>query len=975
MKSNAHLERVLRERVRGEVRFDETTRILYSTDASNYQILPIGVVLPQDLQDVEAVVQLAAAEGVPLLPRGAGTSLAGQTVGTALVIDFSKYMNCILELDLERKRARVQPGVRLSQLHQATRPHGLVFGPDPATANRCNLGGMIGNNSCGARSLAYGKTVDRILSLTCLLADGTRAFLGPLNPGRPNPPGREGRAIPEQEKGGRQGSNGSMAEAPVHNAPLEQIAGQVFDLVEQHRALIEARYPKIPRRVSGYNLDALLAPDGNLAHLIVGAEGTLATVVEAELELAHWPTHRGLVLLGFRELLLALEAVSPLLGLCPTALEIVDDQVIAATSAAFGPRKAAELFIPGVKGLLLVEFAYDDPEETRAAMAQLAQAAPRLPGSPEARLLPGRREQEAVWAVREAALGLVGRKVGDSKPIPFVEDAAVSPEQLAAYVWHFQQIASRHGAAFSLFGHAGHACLHIRPHLDLKRAEGVKTMRVIAEEVADLVASFGGSLSGEHGDGFARSELLSRMFGPEILGLFREVKRIFDPQGIMNPGKIVDPLPLDANLRYGPAYAAHEPRTYFDFSDLQGFTRAVEMCNGLAACRKLESGTMCPSYQVTREEMHTTRARANALREAMRGNLDGLGDARVIEVLDLCLACKGCQRECPIGVDMATYKAEYLAHYQEIHGIPWSARAFGYLPRLARLGSRMPRLANAILRSPLQGPIKRWAGLHPARKLPALAPESFRRWFARRPQGPEGDRPPLLLFDDTFNGYFRPESLKAATELLERVGYRVLLPPRPVCCGRPLISKGLLRQARAAQQRLLDVLYPLVQQGIPVVGLEPSCLLTFRDELPRLTRDRRARALAENSFLLEEFLVQEVRDYRPGRLPGRALVHGHCHQKAISGMEPVEDLLGRLEGLEFRVLDSGCCGMAGSFGYERGHYEVSRACGERVLLPAVRELGPEGWVVADGFSCRSQIADFTGREALHVAELLLRAQG
>jgi FAD/FMN-containing dehydrogenase/Fe-S oxidoreductase len=945
----ARLERALRERVRGEVRFDAHSRLLYSTDASLYQILPVGVVLPRDAEDVEHAVRLAAEERIPVLPRGGGTALAGQTVGPALVLDFTKYMNRVLEIDPVARRAVVQPGLRLDRLNRALAPHDLQFGPDPATIRQCALGGMIGNNSCGARSLVYGKTGDHVHSLRCVLPDSTCAHFGPM-------------------------ARGSVSGAPGVEGEL---ARRVLGILEPERERILSRYPKIPRRVSGYNFDAMLEDEElNLARLIVGSEGTLATVVEAELGLVPLPGARGLVLLSFAERFTSMDAVPEILperGL--SALEIVDSRVLQGARELFEFRPTAALAAAEAMGVLFVEFSGDSAAEVAGLAHDFAARAPGLPGRPSPGVFLSPAEQNAAWALRQAATGLLYRttRTRDIKPQEFVEDTGIPPEKLGAYTRRFEEIVRGHGTTLGFFGHAGQGCLHIRVDLNLKLGDDVSRMQAIAADIAELVVEFGGSLSGEHGDGLARSEFLPLMFGPEILELHRRVKHAFDPDNLMNPGgKIVPPYQrMSENLRFSGAEPAPLPETYYDYSADGGWGSAVEKCNGMAVCRKLDAGTMCPSFQVTLEEEHATRGRANSLRAAMRGDLPGMKSTEVLEALDLCLECKACKTECPVGVDMARYKSEFLAqHYRATGSTPAAVRFFGRIHDMARLGSLAPRLANFgnRLAAPL---LRRIAHVDPRRSLPTLAPRHFRGGWkdARGPQG--GER--VVLFDDTFHNYFQPEPLHAAATVLERAGLRVELPTRQVCCGRPMISKGLLEEVRPYHRQLLDVLVPQVESGAAIVGLEPSCILTLRDELPDLTRDPRARILAENSFTLEEYLAARP-DWRPGRLQRHATVHGHCHQKALVGMSPTEEVLRRVEGLEFRILDSGCCGMAGSFGYEKGHYEVSRAAGERVLFPAVREA-PDDLIVAPGFSCRSQIKDFCeGRQALHTAELLAMAE-
>ncbi|MDR0787085.1 MAG: FAD-binding oxidoreductase [Gemmatimonadota bacterium] len=945
------LEAGLREKIVGEVRFDIKSRLLYSTDASLYQILPLGVVLPRNAEDVETVMKLAGEAGVPVLPRGGGTALAGQTVAEAVIIDFSKYMNKVLELDPEKRIARVQPGLRLDRLNRAAAPHGLQFGPDPATFRQCALGGMIGNNSCGSRSLVYGKTGDHVHSLRCFLPDSTCVDLRPVDRKLiPTLPGREG-----------------------------ELARQVLSILEPERERILSRYPRVPRRVSGYNFDAILEEEKlNLAKLIVGSEGTLATVVEAELGLVPVPNARSLVLLSFRERWTSMDAIPAILpesGL--SALEIVDSRVLNGARELFEFRATASLIPSDALGVLFCEFSGDSPAEVAALAHDFAARAPRLPGTPTPRVFLVPAEQTAAWSLRQLATGLLYRTTAsrDIRPQEFVEDTGIAPEKLGAYTRRFEEIVHRNGTTLGFFGHAGQGCLHIRVDLNLKRGEDVHRMRAIARDVAELVVEFGGSLSGEHGDGLSRSEFLPLMFGPEIMQLHREVKAVFDPENRANPGKIVETPPMTDNLRFGEEYRATSPETFFDYSEDGGWDKAVEKCSGMAVCRKLDVGTMCPSFMVTQEEESSTRGRANSLREAMRGNLPGMKSEETLEALDLCLECKACKTECPVGVDMARYKSEFLAqHYKATGKTPAPALFFGKIRDFARIGSLAPGLAN--FGSRIAAPVlKRLAHVDPRRSLPEVASTTFRREWGKTagaragsPSGEKALKGRVILLDDTFHNYFEPRPLSAAARVIGRAGYSVELPERQVCCGRSLISKGLLPEAKETLRDLVEVLAPAAEAGIPIVGVEPSCILTLRDELPDLVSGPRAKAIASQTFTFEEFLAGPA-EYQPGRLERNAVVHGHCHQKALVGMEPTRKLLSRVEGLEYRILDSGCCGMAGSFGYEEGHYEVSRAAGERVLFPAVRAA--EDLVVAPGFSCRSQIKDFCdGRRAIHTAELL-----
>ena len=959
----ADATRKLERAVRGEVRFDGLSRALYATDASNHRIVPLGVVLPRHREDVEAAVRIAAEHGIPLLPRGGGTSLAGNTVGAALVLDFTKYMNRVLDFDPDSRRVRVEPGVVAGRLNRLVAGHGLVFGPDPATQDRAAIGGMIGNNSCGAHSLAYGKTVDHVENLVALLADGAT-----LMAGRENSIGSGKRT---SGSGERTSGSGDRASALV--TYLHTLAAEAAELVR-------ARYPRIPRRVSGYNLDELLPENGfNLAGLLTGSEGTLAVTVEATLRLNRRPPHRALALLAFDDVPEATDAVVELVDRhAPSALELIDRTLIERAGAVPRFRPALRLFDREAGATLLLEVAGEEMGEVRQRLKAVERSS--LAGLRRTIALPGEKEQEEAWALRESALGLLWHVTGDAKPVAGVEDAAVPPARLGEYVREFRDLLRRHRTPGVFYGHAGDGCLHLRVLLDLKAGDGPSRLRHLAEEVCTLVLAYGGSLSGEHGDGIARSELLGRMFGPELIDVFRRVKSAFDPRGLLNPGKIVDPYPLDHHLRFGPGYRLREPVTFFDWSAREGIGRAVEACIGVGKCRKLDAGAMCPSYMVTLEETHSTRGRANALREALSGELlGGLTDPRLHAAMDLCLSCKACQRECPTGVDMARLKSEFMAHYRSEHGTPLRHRIFASIRRLSAIASLAPEAANRAAGHPVVGKlIRAAAGIHPQRSLPHFASEPFRRRWARRtaersprPAGAGGKRR-VVLFDDTFNHYQEPNILEAAVEVLERAGFEVTLPARPVCCGRPLYSLGFLDEARRCARELLQVLAPEIEAGVPIAGCEPSCLLTFRDELPDLVPGPLARRLARNARLLDELLVEA--DFAPGTLDGQAIVHRHCHEQALAGAQATVSLLTAIEGLDFEILDSGCCGMAGAFGYEREHYELSMAVGERVLLPRARAAPPGALIVADGTSCRHQIRDGTGREAMHIAELLARCQ-
>jgi FAD/FMN-containing dehydrogenase/Fe-S oxidoreductase len=950
MDERRDLVEALKKEIEGEVRFDRYSKILYSTDASIYQIEPIGVVIPRHGGDVEAVHRLASREGVPVLPRGGGTSLAGQTVGKAIVLDMSKYMSVIVEVGKEESWVRVQPGVVHDVLGAHLKPHRLRFGPETATSNRATIGGMIGNNSAGARSLIYGKTVENTREVRAVLSDGTTTTFGPV-------------ARTELEAKTR----GDSLEAGIYRKALA--------LAENHREQIESRYPKIPRRVSGYNLDELLrANEVNLAKLVVGSEGTLATVIEAKLDLAPLPPVAGLAVLHFQGILPALETGCEILKLDPSAVELVDEMVmdLARKSLEYSRRMH---FVEGEpKALLVVEFVGESEKEVVSKLDRLD----KLVGEsarPMVRVMDP-AAQSNVWKVRKAALPLLLGLPGDRKPIAFVEDTAVPPERVPEFIRRFEEILGHRDAIGSFYAHAGAGCLHIRPLVNLKEASEVDKMVAIAEEVFELVIEFGGSMSGEHGDGLARSHFNERLFGSEIYGAFRELKAAFDPKGIMNPGKVVDAPAMTENLRYGASYRVQEPKTTFPYTREEGFARAIELCNGSGVCRKSMEGTMCPSFMVTKEEEHSTRGRANALRAVLDGRLDigELESDRLHEVMDLCISCKGCKAECPSNVDMARLKSEFLSIYHRERPHSLRDHLVARPDVLGRWGVATSALSNWLLRQPwFRAVVEGVTGLDRRRSLPGFASESFEKWFRRRSRPTVEGKKKVALFNDTFTNYHEPEIGRAAVALLESAGYEVVLADAG-CCGRPAISKGMLERARRLAQRNVLSLHRYSREGIPVVGLEPSCLLGFRDEYPDLVPAEEAKALAANSFLLEELFARDGVELDFPDAPKSMLVHGHCHLKALVGTEPLLEFLRRITN-DVALVDSGCCGMAGSFGYEKEHHEISLQMAERRLLPAVRQAREDVALVAPGTSCRHQIADGTGRSAMHPAVVAARAAG
>ncbi|MCS7050330.1 MAG: FAD-binding protein [Thermomicrobium sp.] len=948
------LEQALRWRIEGEVRFDLYSRMLYSTDASNYQIEPVGVVIPRTYDDVRWTVQLAREYDVPVLPRGGGSSLAGQAVGRAVIIDFSKYLNQLLDVDPETRRARVQPGLVLAQLNAKLRRYGLMFGPDPASADRATIGGVIGNNASGSHSILYGMTADHVLEAHTLLSDGTELTF---------------RALPWDEVERR---------ARIESRE-GHLYGELLRLRTQYGEAIARDYPKHWRRASGYGLPVFLEPQLNVARLLASSEGTLAVGLEYTLQLVPVPRLTGLVLLQFDDLVEAMEAVPHLLQTAPSAVELMDGLLIRLTreQPGFAPRIA---FLRGnPDALLMVEYYAETEQELRAKLDHLLRfvAERRIGRDPIA--LADRERQTDVWSVRKAGLGLLYSLRGDFKPIACIEDVSVPVEHLAEYVREVLRLVSQHGTKAAFYAHASAGCLHVRPLVNLKSADGVQTMRALTEGSLELAKRFGGVLSGEHGDGLARGELNPLLFGPTLYQCMRELKTAFDPIGLLNPGKVVDCPPLDQNLRFGPDYRPIEPKTFFAFRQDGGLLRAIEMCNGAAVCRKIGVGTMCPSYMATRDERDTTRARANALRNALAGKIlepRHFTDPRTYEVLDLCLACKACKSECPSSVDMAKIKSEFLAQYYAAHGTPMRARLFGHIHLLNRIGSRTAPWSNLALGSPLGRLAKRALGIHPARSLPRFARVPFDRWF-REQHVPRtnGVRGPVIYFHDTFATYNYPEIGRAAVALLEAAGYEVLLLERRHCCGRPMISKGLLADAQRAARANVALLAPFARAGIPIVGTEPSCILTFRDEYPDLLPPSEdANVVAEQTFLLDEFLVRAIERENltlPWRTESgpRVLFHGHCHQKALIGVKHSLTLL-RAAGCDVQESGAGCCGMAGSFGYEVEHYDVSQKIGADRLFPTVLAQSPETVIAVAGVSCREQIAHFTRRSVLHVAEVL-----
>ena len=1067
VRENAELEAELRRRLRGEVRFDRMTRAIYATDASIYQMDPVGVVFPKDVEDVVNTVTFSAVHGVPVLPRGGGTGLAGQTVNHAIVMDFSRHMNKLIEMNSEEGWAWVEPGIVLDQLSAHGAPHGLKFAPDPSTTNRGNIGGAIGNNSCGARSIVYGKTLDHVLELEVVLADGTVTAFRDLTP-----------------------------EELDAKLALQTLEGQVYRearrIAAEQAAEIDLRYPRIQRRVSGYNLDEVLRDPMNMAKVVVGSEGTLVTFTRAKVRMAPRPKAAALAVVHFHTVLESFEATVALLDSGASAIEQMDNTIVRQGRAHPGlsPRMA---FVEGdPASLLLVEASGDTPEEAEAGIDRIVRTLQRRGLGYHTLKVTDPRLQSTIWAVRRDGLGLIMSVEGTAKPLPFVEDTAVPPERLPEYFQRFDELVRDEKTTAAYYGHASVGCMHIRPLVDIKQQEGLDRMVRIAERVSDLVLEFGGSLSGEHGDGIVRGVFTEKMFGPKLYEAFRDFKRVFDPQGIMNPGKIVDCPPLAENLRFSPSWKPMQLDTYFDFSRDGGIAEHAEMCNGQGACRQTFGGQMCPSYMATRDEEHSTRGRANALRTVFSGlvpHSEFTGE-RLHDVLSLCLECKGCKFECPSSVDMAKLKYEFLGHYHAEHGFTLREKLFGNVHRLTPIGNRLAPVLNVAARLPGAGLGQRMLGIHPKRRLPKLASQTFTSWFRKHKRAqaarekpfalreieepapylirgrtgnvaqeppveaapeepfalreiegrtwdaaqeppvepahptvraeppdkpahpavraepveapthssvhpevpdkaahpsvhPEGNRRAnggmrgrVVLFNDTYMEGNYPNVGIAATTLLERLGYTVETAPRR-CCGRAMMSKGMLPTAIEHARHNVDVLFPLADAGIPIVGTEPSCLLTLRDEyLDLLPDDPRAQVVARQSLLLDELLDRIAKE--EGGLPlafnpheGTVLFHAHCHQRALAGVDASLAALRAVPGATVEVPDAGCCGMAGAFGYEKEHYDVSMTIGERFLFPAVRR-NPGATVVTTGVSCRQQVEHGTGVAPLHLAEFLAR---
>jgi FAD/FMN-containing dehydrogenase/Fe-S oxidoreductase len=944
------LERELRHTLKGEVRFDNGSRALYATDASNYRMVPIGACIPKDREDVIATIQIANKFGAPILMRGAGTSLAGQCCNWAVVLDLSKYVNRIVELDPVAKRARVEPGLVLDDLRNAAEKHHLTFGPDPATHKWCTLGGMIGNNSCGVHSIMSGRTSDNIESLEILTYDGARFNVGPTSD-----------ELYEEiiNTGGRRA----------------EIYQNLRALRDKYSDAIRTGFPKLPRRVSGFNLEELLPENGfNVARALVGTEGTCVAILEATTQLIHSPSSRVLVVLAFSDIYVAADHVPLIMSFGPIGLEGFDSNFMSDVH-----RKKLHLedvaMLPEGGGWFLVEFGGETVEEATISANKLLEHLRTLEAAPNATFFFDPNDQRRIWRVRESGLPATSSTGDDKENHEGWEDAAVPPEKLGAYLRDFRDLLLKYDYHWALYGHFGHGCVHTRLTFDLRTESGIAKWRNYLFEAAALVVKYGGSLSGEHGDGQSRAELLPIMYGPELMNAFREFKTIWDPQNKMNPGKIVEPFRVDEHLRFGPGYEPWQPLTVFQYPNDRGsFVQATERCVGAGLCRRSDGGTMCPSFMATHEEQHSTRGRSRLLFEMMRGEVlePNWKSEPVKAALDLCLACKGCKSDCPVNVDIATYKSEFLSHYYKGRMRPRAAYAMGLVYQWSKLGSRIPALANFFTSNGLTSPLfKLLGGVSPKRSIPKFAKQTFRKWFFERALPKNGELK-AILWADTFNDNFHPEIAQAACEVLEHCGVEVIVLKKKYCCGRPLYDWGMLDKAKVLLQEILDGIGEYLATDTPIVVLEPSCASVFRDELCNLyPNDPRAKKLASQTYLLSEYLLKFISPENLPALRGKAQLHGHCHHKAIMKLGAEEQVL-RATGLDLETLDTGCCGMAGAFGFETKHYNISKAIAELTLLPALRKASTDSLIITDGFSCREQIEQLSETKPLHLAEVLRR---
>jgi FAD/FMN-containing dehydrogenase/Fe-S oxidoreductase len=959
------LEKDLRKKIQGEIRFDDGSRALYSTDASNYRQIPIGVVLPKSEEDIINTINICRKHGAPLLSRGGGTSLAGQCCNVAVVMDMSKYYNQVLDINKEKKLVTVQAGIVLDEMRNATEKQvGLTFGPDPATHNHCTVGGMLGNNSCGVHSVmasfeGYGaRTSDNTETLSIVTYDGVKMKVGPTS---------------DEEYEQIQNEGGQKAE----------IYKKLRDFRDKYADLIRQRYPKIPRRVSGYNLDDLLPENGfNIAKALVGSESTLVTIVEATMKLITAPKNKSLVVIGFPDIYQAGYSVMEILKFKPIALEGLDDNLI-----SYMKRKGLNIkdlpLLPEGNGWLLVEFGGDSQDDADNKSRELISHFKQKDGNLHINLIDDPEQELKIWEIRESGLGATAWVPGEPMTVPGWEDAAVAPENVGDYLKDLRKLFTKYQYNPSLYGHFGQGCIHCRVGFDLLRKDGIEKYKQFTVEAAHLVVEYGGSISGEHGDGQARGDLLEIMFGKELIQAFREFKKIWDPEWKMNPGKVVDTYGQANDLRLGTDYNPPQVKTHFQFpDDAHSWERVTLKCVGVGECRRHEGGVMCPSYMATREEEHSTRGRSRMLYEMLQGDVlkGGWKDDHVKDSLELCLACKGCKSDCPVNVDMATYKSEFLSHYYEGRLRPRTAYVFGWIYWWSKIASKIPGLVNFFMHAPvIRNITKAIAGIAQERTMPKYAERTFRSWFRKRKKLQNSkseirNSKTVILWADTFNNNFLPQTLVAGVEVLESAGFEVIVPEKSMCCGRPLYDFGMLKTAKRMLIKIMETLHDEIRNGIPIVGLEPSCVAVFRDELHNLfPHDEQASRLSKQVFTLGEFLEKKAPHFKIPELNRKAVVHGHCHHRSVMGMENEKKILKKVK-LDFEVLPTTCCGMAGYFGYEKGrHYEVSIKVGEQTLLPAVRNTDKHTIIVSDGFSCREQIEQQTDRKGMHLAQVIQMA--
>lgn len=944
----------LRDDVKGDVLSDDYSLAMYSTDASVYQISPLAIVVPRNDRDVIAAINIANDHLVNILPRGAGTSLAGQTVGKSMIMDFSKYMNQILEINEKEKWVRVQPGIVRDVLNDNLKQYNLHFAPDPATSSRANIGGMVGNNSSGTKSILYGKTVDHVLEANVVLADGT--FLKLEN-------------LTKEE----------IEEKISKNDREGQLFLKFKNIVEENRKEIEKRFPKVMRRVGGYNLDEFINSDEwNLSKLITGSEGTLATTLSVKLNLEPLPSFKSVCVVHFHELLEAIRAVESMLAFTPSAVEILDKTVVDLSRENLTTQRSCHFIEGDPDAILIVEFYGDSKEDVMARPTQMIEKLKELKFGYAYPLYAEGPDYDDVWTIRKKGLGLMLGIKGEKKPLPFIEDAGIPSPVLPEYIDRVLKICHKHGTQAAMYAHASVGVIHVRPILDLRQQIDIERFRKIADETFELVMEYGGSWSGEHGDGLVRSEYNEKFFGTKLYNAFRDVKKIFDPGNLMNPGKIVDSPSITASLRYGASYSDDEVKTQYAYKTDESFKDSVHMCTGVGECRKILGGTMCPSFKATRDEEHSTRGRANAMRMAMSGQLDkdGLASERLHEVLDLCLSCKACKSECPSNVDMAKLKSEVSQMYYDKHGLKFRDRLIRDSSKMAsKLSGSFSGIVNAMQSTGIfKAAMEKFAGFDRRRNLPEYAKETFSQWFAKNATTSKSDRTQVALFADTYLNFHEPQIGIAAYHLLTSCGYDVLL-AEVGCCQRPKISHGFLKEAKKEGLKTSLGLDQFLVNQIPVLVCEPSCASALNDDLPDLIEDKPlADRLKSGVYMVDQFLFEEVKS---GRLKvkfiseeSEVVVHGHCHQKALYGTNSMNGILDQVDGLIHSEVDSGCCGMAGSFGYEKEHYDISEKIGAEILFPAVDSLNDNASIVACGFSCRHQIEHFTERKPKHWVEVV-----